>query len=106
MNGKQAKRARSAANAEAQRRGLWKKGEADIYAKWWRKLFAAIFLPLRRKYSDIIGRWYKRTLKDWSRQVYAFAHNGGKEEAEYLERKRARINRKFQAELRQKKAHA
>jgi hypothetical protein len=75
MNGKQAKRARSAAHAEAERIGLWKKGEASVFAKWWRRLLARIFPKLRRRYIDAVGRWYKRTLKDFARQAYAYIHD-------------------------------
>ena len=69
MNGKQAKRARAIAFAEAERQGLWKKGESQFFT-FWRKLLAFFFPRRRRRYLDAIGRWYKATLKRWTRQAY------------------------------------
>jgi hypothetical protein len=103
MNGKQAKRARGYAHTKAERQGLWKKGEAGVYAKWWRKILVRLFPRLRNRYADWIGAWYKRMLKDWARQSYAWLHNGGREEAEYLARKRARVQRRFLAARRKNK---
>jgi hypothetical protein len=75
MNGKQARRCRAIANAEAVRSGLWKKGDDSVKGKWYRRLLARLFPSIRRKYSDWVGRWYKRTLKLWAHRVYASAHD-------------------------------
>jgi len=75
MNQKQAKRARGIANREAVKRKLWKQGEASVYSKWWRKILAKFFPKLRKKYSDLVGRWYKSTLKHWSRLAYQSIHD-------------------------------
>jgi hypothetical protein len=85
VNGKQARRAREVAYNEAMRRGLWKKGEASL--SWWRKLFAKVFPRLRRKYAGWVGRWYKRTLKKWSKLAYEYVHSG-QAERDYIERRR------------------
>jgi hypothetical protein len=94
----QHKRARAAAYAEASKRGLWATLAGSL--AWWRKLLARIFPRLAKRYNAWVGRAYKRQLKDWARQAYAWLRNGGPQESAYLERKRARINRKFLAKLR------
>lgn len=91
MNGKQAKRARAAANAEAQRIGLWQKGEASLFSKWWRRLAARLFPRKRKQYLDAVGRWYKHVLKDFSRQAYSFIHD---RDAQAMLRARERAMRK------------
>jgi hypothetical protein len=104
LNGKQAKHSRAAAHAEAQRRGLWKQGEASVFAKWWLRLFSRISPKLRRRYIDAIGRWYKRTLKDFARQAYAFrpgthAREIAEKEARRFERARRIARRKLHEEM-------
>lgn len=74
MSGKVEKRYRAAAYAEASRRQLWKKGE-DSFMRWYRRLLAWLFPRLRRRYFDLIGRWYKRNLKSFARQARAFMHD-------------------------------
>ena len=95
MNGKQAKRARGAANAEAVSRGLWKQGEASVYAKWWRKLAARVFPRLRKRYADAVGRWYRRVLKSFARQAYASIHDP---DVAAFARARAKIKRREERE--------
>jgi hypothetical protein len=80
VSGKQSRRARALAHAEAERQGLWKKGEAGVFAKWWRRLLARFFPRLRRRYLDAVGRWYKRTLKVW--QKIAYEHRPGSRQGE------------------------
>ena len=75
MSARQIKRARAYAFKEAERQGLWKKGEADVYAKWYRRLAAKLFPKFRKKYMGWIGRWYKATLKRWSKEAYASIHD-------------------------------
>jgi hypothetical protein len=75
MNTKQAKRARAYAYKEAKRQGLWKKGEKDVYKKWYRRLASKLFPNFRKKYMDAIGRWYKSTLKRWSKEACASIHD-------------------------------
>jgi hypothetical protein len=86
MNGKQAKRARAVAHAEAVRRGLWKQGESYLFGKWWRRLIAWLFPKRKKQYMDRIGRWYKSTLKMWSRQAYTAIHD-----RDFLALQRARV---------------
>ena len=105
MNAKQAKRARAAANHEANRRGLWKKGEADIYAKWWRRLLARFFPKLRKKYADWIGTWYKRTLKDWARQAYRSIHDQDWKAFQCLQAKRERARRRVASKVKEYEGH-
>lgn len=80
MSGKQSRRARALAHAEAERSGIWKKDEASVFAKWWRRLLAFLFPRLRRRYLDAVGRWYKRTLKAW--QKIAYEHRPGSRQGE------------------------
>lgn len=75
MSAKQIKRARAYAYEEAERQGLWKKGEKQVYAKWYRPVLAKLFPKLRKKYMNAIGRWYKATLKRWSKEAYAWTHD-------------------------------
>lgn len=100
VNGKQAKRARGIANTEAQRRGLWKQGEKGVYAKWWRRLLARFFPKLRKRYADAVGRWYKRTLKDFARQAYAYIHD---RDAQRFQAMRDNMKRKAWHERNRKK---
>ena len=75
MNSRQAKIARGIANQEAKRRGLWKQGEKDVFAKWTRRLLVWLFPKKRQRYIDAVGRWYKSNLKHWSKQVYQQIHD-------------------------------
>lgn len=75
MSGRQSRHARAVAHAEAERQELWKRGEAGIFAAWWRRLMAWISPKLRRFYLDAVGRWYRRNLKRWSKLAYAQAHD-------------------------------
>jgi len=75
MSARQSKRARAYAYKEAERQGLWKKGEGEVYQKWHRRLAAKLFPKIRKKYMNIIGRWYKATLKRWAKQAYASIHD-------------------------------
>lgn len=76
MNGKQSKKARAAAWKEAERRGLWKKGDKELIgAKWWRPILAKLFPKIRARYMDAIGRWHKATIKGWAKQVAASIHD-------------------------------
>jgi hypothetical protein len=70
MNGKQAKRCRAAAWAEAQKRNEW-----EIIRKTlgWRRLLAFFFPALKRKYMSWVGKAYKKTLKMWLKEVYAYS---------------------------------
>jgi hypothetical protein len=95
MNAKQSRRARAVAHAEAERRGLWKQGEASVYAKWWRKLLARLFPRIRKRYADRIGGWYKRTLKTWAHNVAASVHD---RELQAILRAQAKIQRKHERE--------
>lgn len=97
MNQKQAKRARGIASHEANRRGLWKKGEQDAYAKWWRKLLARFFPKFRKRYAGWVGRWYKSTLKKWARMAYRSIHDP---DVKAFEQAREKIKR---AELRERR---
>lgn len=97
MSGKQAKRARAAAHAEAERIGLWKKGERMAFEKWWRRLLARLFPQYRKRWIDAVGRWYKRNLKGFAKQAYAFVHD---RDAQAFARAQARSARKRQAERR------
>jgi len=94
VNQKQAKRARGIAQSEANRRGLWKKGESDVYAKWWRKLLAWFFLKFRKRYAGWVGRWYKSTLKRWSRLAYASVHDPDVREFERVRNKISRAEQR------------
>ena len=75
MNGRQAKIARGIANQEAKKRGLWKQGESQVFAKWTRRILVWLFPKKRKGYIDAVGRWYKSNLKHWSKQVYASVHD-------------------------------
>jgi hypothetical protein len=88
MNTKQAKRTRAYAYKEAERQGLWKKGEEGVYTKWYRRILARFFPKLRKKYADAIGRWYKSTLKRWSKEAYASIHD---RDAQAFARARAKM---------------
>lgn len=90
MSGRQSKVARSAANREAIRRGLWKQGEKDVYSKWWRKILAKVFPKIRKRYTDAIGRWYKRILKSFAKQAYAAIHDRDLQELRRVQKKIAR----------------
>ena len=94
MNGKQAKHARRVEYQEAVRQNLWKKGEKSLYAKWWRPLLAAIFPKRRKAYSDAVGRWYRRVLKTWSRNVYEYEHDPERREFERIKHKLAKRREK------------
>jgi hypothetical protein len=64
------KLARKTARDEAEKRNL----DKSIYKtlSWWRKLLAKLFPALKRKY-DKWAKWaHKRTIKKWSREVYAY----------------------------------
>lgn len=74
MNSRQSKIARGLANAEAKRRGLWKQGESQVFAKWTRRLLVWLFPKKRQRYIDAVGRWYKANLKHWAKQAYAAIH--------------------------------
>ena len=74
MNSKQAKRARAEAYAEAKRQDLWNKGKASLFSKWWRRILN-LFPRFRKRYENAIGRWYKATIKRWSRESYAYIHD-------------------------------
>ncbi len=89
------KKSRAIAKQEAIHRGLWKQGEASVYAKWWRKLLARFFPKLRKRYADWVGRWYKRTLKAWSHNIAASIHD---RELQAIMRAREKINREFARE--------
>lgn len=102
MNGKQARRARAYASNEAKRRGLWKQGEDSVYAKWWKKLLAWLSPKYKKRNADLIGLWYKRTLKHWSRDVYNAMHDP---DFEAMRRARKKIA-KERAKKRQAKATA
>jgi hypothetical protein len=90
VSARQIKRARAYAYKEAERQGLWKKGEADVYAKWYRRLAARIFPRFRKRYMDAIGRWYKATLKRWSKEAYASIHDRDAQAFARTQRKLAR----------------
>jgi len=94
LNGKQARAARRYAYREAVSRGLWKKGEQYVYSKFWRRLLAGIFPKTRKRYTDAIGRWYRRTLKAWSRQIYREAKDRDRMEFERLRRRMAKRREK------------
>lgn len=103
MNGKQARRTRAAAYLEAKRQGLWKKGEKSIYRKFWRRVGARLFPKLRAKYAAAIGRWYRRTLKRWSREIYDAAHDPDRLEMARVHKKMAKARaRKRAAALKEK----
>jgi hypothetical protein len=90
LHGNKHKQARAYAKQEAERRGLLKKGEADLYGKWWRRLFSRLFPKMHAKYSAMIKRWYKRTLKDWSRNAYAYIHD---RDAQAVQRARVKMEK-------------
>ena len=96
MSARQIKRARAYAYKEAERQGLWKKCEEGIYAKWYRRLAAKLFPKFRNRYTDAIGRWYKATLKRWSKEAYASIHD---REAIAFAKARAKIGRDFRKRL-------
>lgn len=91
MNGKQAKRARAEAYKAAEAQGIWKKGENSVFNTWWRKILARVSLGYRRERIDAVGHWYKRVLKDFSRQAYAYIHD---RDAQSSARAQARARRK------------
>jgi hypothetical protein len=98
MNGKQAKRCRAKAYRYAQEHDLWHKGEEQVFSGF-KGFFRKLIKPWRIAWLDRVSLWYKRNLKSLARQAYAWLHSGGPAEAEYLARKRARVNRKFRASL-------
>ena len=69
MSAKQSRKARSIAMAEARRVNLWKQGEKSLFSKWTLRFFAWISRAKRKEYTDAIGRWYKATVKAWSKRV-------------------------------------
>ena len=75
MNSKQAKRARAIAYREAKRRNLWKQGADQLNARWIDRLKAWLFKSFRERNADMVGRWYRRTVKNWSKQVAASFHD-------------------------------
>jgi hypothetical protein len=75
MSGRQARGARRIAHHQASHQNLWKQGESEIHEKWTRRLLARIFPSRRRNDMAIVGNWYKRTLKLWSKEAYARAHD-------------------------------
>jgi hypothetical protein len=90
VSARQIKRARAYAHKEAERQGLWKKCEKDVYKKWYRRLAAKLFPKFRKKYMDAIGRWYKATLKRWSKEAYASIHD---RDAQAFAKARAKIQK-------------
>jgi hypothetical protein len=99
VSGKQDKRARALAFREAKRRGLWKRGEAEVYAKWWRRILKRFFPKYRSAWADRIGRWYKAQVKKWAKQARAYVHD---QDAQEFERVRAKLERKRQREQQRK----
>jgi hypothetical protein len=91
MNSRQAKIARGIANAEAKKRGLWKQGETQVFAKWTRRLLIWLFPKKRQRYIDAIGRWYKSNLKRWSKMAYGQIHD---KDFQALSKYRAKVERK------------
>jgi len=89
MNGRQARAARAAAHWQAQNTRLWARGEGQLMT-WWRKALARLFPRLRRKYKDIVGAWYKRTLKRWAHIIYAQKHDRDMIEFERVRQKLSR----------------
>lgn len=103
MSGRQSRRARSVAFAEAKRQGLWKKGEKSLHSKWWRRLGARLFPRLRAKYDRRIGRWYKATVKRWAHEAYQAMHDPDRLEMARVRRKLAKERaRKRSAALKEK----
>lgn len=97
MNCRQAKKARAIANREAKRQNLWKRGIDSILSKWWRKLLAKWFPSFQKKYSNAVGSWYKRQLKTWARQAYAFSHDSDQLAFQAAKRKVDRMMKKRDA---------
>ena len=84
MSSKQSRRFRAAAYAEAQRLGLWKKGETQVFGGFqgfFRRLFA------RRRWTGIVGRWYKSNLKRFAKLAANYVHSG-QDQKDFLERRR------------------
>lgn len=98
VSAKQDKRARAVAFKEAKRRGLWKIGEAEVYAKWWRRLLKRFFPKYRSAWADRIGKWYKAQIKKWSKLAKASIHD---KELQAFERARAKLARQEARKKRQ-----
>jgi len=69
MSAKRSRKARGIAMAEARRVDLWKQGETSLFSKWTLRFFAWVSRAKRKEYTDAIGRWYKSTVKSWSKRV-------------------------------------
>ena len=84
MSAKSSRRARAVAYSEAQRLGLWQRGEAEAYhgfKGFFRRLFA------RRRWTDIVGKWHKSNLKRFAKLAANYVHSG-QDKKDFLERRR------------------
>jgi len=84
--------ARQEAYKEAVRQKLWDKGMKEFYSRLWRRIISWLFPKTKKRYSDFVGRWYKRTLKIWAKSVYEYQHDPDVRE---FERARRKVNRKY-----------
>jgi hypothetical protein len=96
MSSKKHRLARQAAYHEALKQRVWNKGETEVFAKWWRRLLAWVFPKTRKRYADMIGRWYKRVLKSWAKRAYELDHDRDMKAFIAARRKLARIARREQ----------
>jgi len=93
MNNKQAKRARAIAYREASRRNLWKQGADQLKANWKDRIKAWLSKSFRERNADMVGRWYRRTIKKWSKQVAASYHDRDFAAFEAARRRMAKVKR-------------
>lgn len=96
MSSKKHRLARQAAYHEALKQRVWNKGETEVFAKWWRRLLARVSPKTRKRYADMIGRWYKRVLKSWAKRAYELDHDRDMKAFIAARRKLARIARREQ----------
>lgn len=75
MSARQDKRARSIAMREARRQKIWDKCKTAFLSKWWRKFLAKHFPKYAKKIDNAVGRWFKRQLKTWTKQVKRSVHD-------------------------------
>lgn len=96
MSSKKHRLARQAAYHESLKQRVWNKGETEVFAKWWRRLLARVFPKTRKRYADMIGRWYKRVLKSWAKRAYELDHDRDMKAFIAARRKLARLARREQ----------
>ena len=76
MSGKQSKRFRALAYAEAQKRDLWKDCKQYIFATLWQKLLARLSKRYRSRLLNKTGYLYRRNLKAWAKGIANYFRSG------------------------------